>query len=369
MPKPSVDALLQSGSGSTVQRRHRAGKLVRDRRPVRLPALAALQPDAEVAQRLGRIGLGQRHAARRQQPAIGAGERPEPDASPWQRRQQHRLPGGDRRLAGLVRPERPEQRRARRAFRCGAIAGARQARRHHRARGPPRARRASSRARRAPDRTAGRAQPRSASRRPGRNPAVSRSCPGNAGNPAPSAAPRRRAAGRSADRRRAPRRRQRPPRAAGREGRHLADRRRRGQPPHAAIAPRHRDPALARIDTPVRMRDDCRAMRQHYLYFSLPLRPGALPVRQRYSGFCARSNRRANSPGFFAWFCGFGGLLLGACLGFLLAPPAIEPLLQVHTAFGMRASPRRRAGLRSGSSASSSWVPRRTAPLTSLFAG
>ncbi len=83
------------------------------------------------------------------------------------------------------------------------------------------------------------------------------------------------------------------------EGRHLAHRRRCGQPPHALLAPRDGDPALARIDAPVRMCRDGRAVSVHRCC------PPRWPrLGQCYSGLCARSSRRARRPGFFVAFAG-----------------------------------------------------------------
>ena len=42
--------------------------------------------------------------------------------------------------------------------------------------------------------------------------------------------------------------------------RNLANQDRSGKPPDGCFAPRHRHPALARIDTPIRMRGDCQAV-------------------------------------------------------------------------------------------------------------
>ena len=89
------------------------------------------------------------------------------------------------------------------------------ARRHPRAPVPLHVPPVSSRVRRAPDRTAGRVQAQRAWRTPGRNVAASRLWPGNAESLAPPIPRHRRAADRSADRRREPQPHRLPSRAAG----------------------------------------------------------------------------------------------------------------------------------------------------------
>ena len=104
---------------------HGGKQAIRNRGAVGLAALAAGELDAEMAQRLGRVGLGNGDRAGCQQRPERTLERPKPQRFPGGKGgQQHVAPGGDGGLAGLIGAKRPEQRRPGRPFGGGLVAGA-----------------------------------------------------------------------------------------------------------------------------------------------------------------------------------------------------------------------------------------------------